>query len=398
MDLENLKEMLVEEVDKIKNKLIYMADTIHENPEIGHQEFKAAKLLTSALSEHDFNIEKGIAGMETSFLGTLNFNAKKPSIGLLCEYDALIGLGHACGHNLIGPGSVGAAIALSKIMPDIDGTLLVYGTPAEEGGVDNAGGKVVMVDEFKKCDAGLIWHPGTRNSAGRGRSMAREAIQFEFHGKPAHAGGSPWNGINALNAVMIMFRNIDALRQHVKPDVRLHGIIEKGGDAANIVPEHTVAKFYVRASDINYLEEVSEKVKNCAKAAALATGTELKYWDYANTYANTIPNNVLADAIESNLELLGVEITPQEKGRLPGGSTDVGNVSQVIPISSMSLSIAPQSIGAHTKEFREAAKSDKSHKALILASKTLAMTALDLFMNPDLLENVRNDWEKGRAK
>lgn len=394
MDIQKLKELIVEEVDNIKNELIEMSDFIHKNPEIGHQEVKAANLLTSALSDHGFQVTKGVAGMKTAFIGNLNFNAKKPSIGLLCEYDALIGLGHACGHNLMGPGSVGAAIVLSKIMPNIDGTLLVYGTPAEEGGVNNAGGKVVMIDEFKKSDACLIWHPGTRNAASRGRSMAREAIQFEFYGKPAHAGGAPWNGINALNAVMIMFRNIDALRQHVKPEVRLHGIIEKGGDAANIVPEHAVAKYYIRASDINYLEQVSEKVKNCAKAAALATGTEVKYWDYANTYANTIPNNVLADTIESNLELLGVEITPQEKGRLGGGSTDVGNVSQVVPISSLSLSIAPQSVGAHTKEFRNAAKSDKGHKALILASKILAMTALDLFMDPDLLEKVRNDRKK----
>lgn len=396
MELEKLRTTVIKEIDKIKDRIIWMADTIHDNPEIGHQEFKAAEILTSALKENGFDVKQGVAGMETAFAATMKGGAERPVIGLLCEYDALIGLGHACGHNLIGAGSVGAAIALSKVMPEINGTLMVFGTPAEEGGVDNAGGKCLMVEEFRKTDACLIWHPGTRNAASRQRSMAREAIQFEFFGKAAHAGAAPWAGVNALNAVMIMFRCIDALRQHVKPDVRLHGFIEKGGDAANIVPDHTIAKYYVRAADINYMEEVSERVKNCAKAAALATGTEVKFWNYANTYANTIPNNTLADAIENNLRSLGVEVHPRE-ARLGGGSTDVGNVSQVTPITSLGVSIGPETISAHTVEFREAAKSKEGHEAAVTAAKTLALTALDLFMKPGLLEKVREEWEKAKG-
>jgi amidohydrolase len=392
MDLKQMKKNAIKEIEKIKDQLILMADTIHDNPEIGHQEYNAAEILTSFLKKSGFQVEKGIKNMDTAFIAKYKGKEDGPSIGLLCEYDALIGLGHACGHNLIGVGSVGAAYAVSKLMPQINGNLIVYGTPAEEGGVDNAGGKVVMADVFKETDACLIWHPGTRNAAGRKSSMAREAIQFEFFGKPAHAGAAPWEGINALNAVILMFRNIDALRQHVKPDVRLHGFIEKGGDAANIVPEHSIAKYYVRASDINYLNEVSKKVKNCAKAAALATGTEVKFWDYANTYANTIPNNSLADTLEKNLESLGIEITPQSEGQ-GGGSTDVGNVSQVTPITSLSVSIGPETINAHTKEFREAAKSEKGNSALIIASKVLAMTTLDLLLTPTVLEKVRNEWK-----
>ena len=389
---QDMKEIIKKEIDDIKNILIEMSDRIHENPEIGHQEYKAMEILTTALKEKGFEVKKGIAGMETSFIATLKGQGEGPIIGLLCEYDALIGLGHACGHNLLGVGSVGAAIALSKVMPKINGTLKVFGTPAEEGGVDNAGGKCLMVDYFKETDASLIWHPGSKNFVSRSSSMAREAIQFEFYGKSSHAGGSPWEGNNALNAMIIFFRCVDALRQHVKPDVRLHGFIEKGGVAANIVPDHTIAKFYVRARDIKYMSVVSEKVKNCAKAAALATDCEVKYWDYANTYENKIPNNVLADVVEENLGTLGRKVDRVPTG-VGGGSTDVGNVSQVTPIVSLSLSIVDKPTPGHSIKFREAAKSGKAHESLILASKTLAMTAIDLFIKPDLIPRIRSEWE-----
>jgi len=395
LDLDHLKKLVVEEVDRIRERIIRMADTIHENPELGHQEFKASEILTTALREGGFEVRLGVAGMKTAFTALKRGGAERPVVGILCEYDALKGLGHACGHNLIGAGGVGAALALSSVLPQIPGSLMVFGTPAEEGGVENAGGKVIMVEEFKAADACLIWHPGSRNMASRQSSFAREAIQFEFYGKAAHAGGSPWEGVNALNALLLMFRAIDALRQHVRPDVRIHGIIEKGGEAPNIVPDYASAKLYVRAADINYLREVSEKVKNCARGAALATGAEVKFWNYANTYANTIPNLTLADAIEENMRALGVEV---HKGILPGGgSTDVGNVSQVTPICSFYLAIGPETLVGHTPEFRDAARSEKGHEALIMAAKIMAMTALDLYLKPGFLEKVREEWMKAKA-
>ncbi|MEM4727895.1 MAG: amidohydrolase, partial [Candidatus Bathyarchaeia archaeon] len=246
-NLDHLKRLVSSEVDKLRDRIIWMADTIHENPEIGHQEFKASEILTSALEEGGFEVRLGVAGMRTAFTASKRGRSDRPVVGILCEYDALKGLGHACGHNLIGAGGVGAALALSRVLQDIDGSLMVFGTPAEEGGVENAGGKVIMVEEFRAADACLIWHPGSRNMASRQSSYAREAIQFEFYGKAAHAGASPWEGVNALNALLLMFRAIDALRQHVRPDVRIHGIIEKGGEAPNIVPDYASAKFYVRA-------------------------------------------------------------------------------------------------------------------------------------------------------
>jgi len=394
-----MKNLVIKEIDLIKDEIIKMSDTIYDNPEIGHQEFKASEILTQALQEHGFSVRKDINDMKTAFVASFKGRSDSPIVGLLCEYDALIGMGHACGHNLIGPGSVGAAIALRKFMPESYGTLMVFGTPAEEGGVDNAGGKCLMTDEFKKTDACLIWHPGTQNRASRASSMAREAMQFDFFGKAAHAGAAPWEGINALNAVLIMFRSIDALRQHVKPTVRIHGIIEKGGDAANIVPAHTVAKFYVRALDINYLKEVSEKVKNCARGAALATGTEMKFRDYANIYENTIPIKSLADVIEANIKELGLKVFEQEDGREPsGGSTDIGNVSQVTPITSFSIAIGDEKIRPHSIEFREAARSDKAHEAVVFAAKTMAMTAIDLYTNSEKLKNIRKEWENAKKR
>ncbi|MBS7651588.1 MAG: M20 family metallopeptidase [Candidatus Bathyarchaeia archaeon] len=398
-NLDHLKRLVSSEVDKLRDRIIWMADTIHENPEIGHQEFKASEILTSALEEGGFEVRLGVAGMRTAFTASKRGRSDRPVVGILCEYDALKGLGHACGHNLIGAGGVGAALALSRVLQDIDGSLMVFGTPAEEGGVENAGGKVIMVEEFRAADACLIWHPGSRNMASRQSSYAREAIQFEFYGKAAHAGASPWEGVNALNALLLMFRAIDALRQHVRPDVRIHGIIEKGGEAPNIVPDYASAKFYVRAADINYLNEVSEKVKNCARGAALATGAEVKFWNYANTYANTIVNLTLADAIEENMKALGVEVYKPEEGRMPpgGGSTDVGNVSQVTPICNFYLAIGPETLVGHTPEFRDAARSEKGHEAVIMAAKILAMTALDLYLKPGFLLRVREEWMRAKG-
>ncbi|MBS7637788.1 M20 family metallopeptidase [Candidatus Bathyarchaeota archaeon] len=369
MDLDSLKRLVSSEVDRLRDRIIWMADTIHENPEIGHKEFRASEILTSALREGGFEVRVGVAGMKTAFTAFKRGRAERPVVGILYEYDALKGLGHACGHNLIGAGGVGAALALSRVLQDVEGSLMVFGTSAEEGGVENAGGKVIMVEEFRAADACLIWHPGSRNMASRQSSYAREAIQFEFYGKAAHAGAAPWEGVNALNTLLLMFRAIDALRQHVRPDVRIHGIIEKGGEAPNIVPDYASAKFYVRVADINYLHEVSEKVKNCARGAAMATGAEVRFWNYANTYANTIVNHTLADAIEENMRALGVEVYKPQERRIPpgGGSTDVGNVSQVTPICSFYLVIGPETLVGHTPEFREAARSEKGHEAVILA-------------------------------
>jgi amidohydrolase len=280
-------------------------------------------------------------------------------------------------------------------MPKVSGTLVVFGTPAEEAAVENAGGKVIMINEIAKADVAMMVHPSNRTIV-EATSIAREALEFEFFGKAAHAGGSPHEGINALNAVIHMFTMVDALRQHVKPDVRIHGIITDGGKAPNIVPEHAAARMYVRAKDKEYLKEVVEKVKKCAEGAALATGATVKARNYANTYENMVTNRTLAEAMKKNWEKIGVNV--QEPEREGSGSTDMGNVSQVVPSIHPYIAIGPEEMPGHSIEFVKASASEQGHQALINAAKGLAMTSIDVFTNPELLAKIKQEFKEFKEK
>jgi len=385
-----LKREVNAEIDSVSKRLIEVSDQIHANPEIGHQEYKTARLLSEELSKAGFKVEHKISGMETSFKATFQGKSGGPTVALLAEMDALAGIGHGCGHNIIGTASVGAALALRKAMPKIAGTLLVYGTPAEEGGVDNAGGKVLLVPEIRKADVAMMVHPSNRTQV-KSSSNAREAMEIEFFGKAAHAAGSPHDGVNALNAMIHMFTLVDALRQHVKSDVRLHGIITKGGDAPNIVPDHTVARMYARSDDANYLDEVVQKVRKCMEGAATATGCTFKIRTYANRYENMVTNLALAEAFQKNWEEIGVSVAePEEPG---SGSTDMGNVSRVTPSIHAYIAIGPEKMPGHSTEFCKAAVSEQGHKALIHAAKGLAMTSIDIFTDPQLLAKIKKEFQ-----
>jgi amidohydrolase len=395
-DSEGLKKELIADVDSMRSKLVAISDKIHGLAEIGHQEFETSKLLSSELEKAGFRVEKPVCGLATAFKATIQGKERNgPTVALLVEMDALEGIGHGCGHNIIGTASLGAALALKKIMPQINGTLIVYGTPAEEGGVENAGGKVIMASEIaKNADVAMMVHPAGKTIV-EATSMAREALEFEFFGKAAHAGGSPHEGINALNAVIHFFTLVDSLRQHVKTDVRLHGIITDGGKATNVVPDHAAAKMYVRAKEKQYMEEVVQKVKKCAEGAAIGTGTTMKVRDYANTLENMLPNHALAETMKRNWEKIGVKVGEREEDR--GGSTDMGNVSQVVPSIHPYISIGPETMPGHSTEFVKAAVSERGHQGLIYAAKGLAMTTIDVFTNQDLLAEIKREF-KEKAK
>ena len=222
--MNDLKSKVCEIIDSMKSRLIEISDTIHANPELGFQEYRASKLLASELEKHGFKVEMGISGLPTAFKATFTGKKDKPKIAFLAEYDALPKLGHACGHNIIGTAAIGAAIALSKIISDLNGEIIVFGTPAEEGVVENAGGKVIMINEIAKADVALMIHPSSRNTCAYA-SLAREAFRIEFFGKAAHAAGAPHKGINALEAVILTFVSINALRQHLKKDAMIHGCL-----------------------------------------------------------------------------------------------------------------------------------------------------------------------------
>ena len=289
-ELTALKDRVCLELDAMRDSLGTLSRRIYENPEIGFEERKALQWVSAFLRESGFSVEPGTAGIETAFRAEVRGQKDRPNVALLAEYDALKGLGHACGHNLICSASVGAAAALHRAAPHLPGTLTVLGTPAEEGG----GGKVIMVDRgvFNGIDAAMMFHPSRDNWWVRG-ALAAQPLSMKFRGRPAHAAAMPERGINALNALLLTFHAIDSLRQHVTPDVRIHGIITHGGDAPNIVPAYAEAEFLVRAARRKTLDAVMIKVKRCADAGAAATGATVEM-EEGLAYAERNNNRVLA--------------------------------------------------------------------------------------------------------
>jgi len=387
-DIAYLKKQVIADVDARRQALVEMSDTIHAKPELGFAEFQAVALLTRVLEDNGFQIELGVAGLETAFVATLAGQVGGPTIAFVTQYDALPGLGHACGHNIIAASAAGAGLAMKRVLPELPGAIQVIGTPAEETG----GGKVLMVDAgvFATVDAAMMIHPSSRNAVGR-RSLTAYPLRLEFFGRPAHAASKPDEGINALDALLLTFNGINALRQHLRDDVRIHGIITHGGDAANIVPAYTSAELLIRAADTPYATEVLEKVQACAQGAALATGARLEFAQSGPRYDARIPNPKLVELFRDNMLALGqeVEVAPPDQ-RL--ASSDIGNVSQVVPTISPGIAIGSEDLGTHTVAFREAAISPAGHHGLIIAAKAMAMTAVDLLAEPASVEEARRQF------
>ncbi|HEY8892782.1 MAG TPA: M20 family metallopeptidase [Clostridium sp.] len=383
-----MKNQIIEQVEKIKERLWEINDYIFYNPELGDEEFKAVEKLTSLLSEHAFKVKIGIANRETAFKAVYKSNLEGPTIAFLCEYDALPGIGHGCGHDMIGTISVGAAIALSKVIGEVGGTIEVYGTPAEE----TCGAKIDMAEQgvFDNVDVAMMMHPYGKNCES-GPSLAMEALKFDFTGKSSHASSSPENGINALDAVILMFNGINALRQHVTSDVRIHGIISEGGKAANIVPDKAVAKFYIRASKKNNLKEIIQKVKNIANGAAMMTGATLEVSLYEPPFDDMNTNKNLSDSFNKNMRLLGItDINPSENI----GSLDMGNVSYIVPSIHPLLGIGNPKLNLHTEEMAKATITKQAHDALITGVMALACTGYDVITERELLSKIKKEFAK----
>ena len=385
---DSLKEKVSKEIDARRKRLIEVSMAIHDEPELGHQEFKASALLASELKELGFEVEKGTSGLPTAFKAVRRGEGEGPTVAIIAEYDALPELGHACGHNIIAASALGAGAGLSAVMDELDGTVIVFGTPAEEGYAENAGGKVIMLDEITKADVAIMIHPGSRYGVGS-TSLARESFMIYFKGKAAHAGAIPERGINALEGVLLTYQGINALRQHLMRDIRIHGVIKDGGAAPNIVPETASAHFYVRAPTVEILEETLEKVKNCARGAALATGSEVSFRRVANTYANKVPNMALSEAFKVNLEALGAEF-PEAAAERPGASTDFGTVSQAMPAATASIFIG-ENVALHSYDATKVTASETAHEAVIISAKGLAHTAIDALTDADLLKRIKKE-------
>ena len=398
-DVEALKRRACAAVDRHAGALIAAADWIHAHPEIGHQEVEASKRLAEMLSSAGAQVEMGTAGMATAFKADLTPNQARPRIAILAEYDALPKIGHACGHNLIGTSAIGAGLALKDILPELDGSVWVLGTPAEESAAPNSGGKVHMVNAgvFDEVDASIMFHPATETAITSDRSLAARGFEFYFHGKAAHAAGMPEEGINALDAIVQMYNAVSMVRQQVRSDVRIHGIILAGGAAANIIPDYTAIRFRTRADDSDYLETVVQKVVACAEGAATATGCRLEWNEYMPGYENTVPNGVVMDLMIDNLRAIGLDVAT-ERRRKGRGSTDFGNVSRRVPGAEIRIGITDHwDVAGHSIEFERAAGTDKGRQAMLSAAKGLAMTAIDLLARPDTLQRAKRAFAEDMA-
>ena len=367
-----MKELLNKEVENLKDKLIEISEYMYHNPELGNEEFKSAEKLTSLLEEHNFTVEKEFLGLKTAFRAVYDSNKPGLTVGYLCEYDALPEIGHGCGHNMIGTMSAGAGIILSKILDEVGGRIIVYGTPAEE----TDGAKVIFAEAgvFEELDAAMILHPSSKTTKS-GTSMALYPLQFTYKGKTSHAASCPQDGINALNSVIQLFNGIDALRQHVTPDVRMHGIITNGGVAANIVPDEAVAQFYFRAAKKETVMELLEKVKKIAEGAALMTGATLEMERYELPYDDLVTNETLSEAFTENLKALGITEFEEDA---TFGSSDIGNVSHIVPTIHPTIGICDSSVISHSREMADATISKLGHERLITGTLALAYTGYDV--------------------
>ncbi len=379
-------------IDRYAREAIEMSDWMADNPEISGEEFEACRKHVDFLEKSGFEVQTPFMDVPASFFAATGTSGG-PRVCLMFEYDALPGVGHGCGHNVSGAMSALAAAAMSDVMKEISGELVLIGTPAEE----TNGAKVVFAEKgvFDGMDLAMMVHCNDRDTYVSYSSLAMDALEFRYTGKPAHAAGEPWAGRNALNGVQLLFHAIDMLRQHVLPDVRMHGIVSEGGLAPNVVPEHAAAKFYFRAPKRPMLEQVMEKVHNCARGAALATGTEVSFTNFEYSFDDMLKNDAaekLAGDILAELGIITV-VSPGAKG-----SSDVGNVSYRCPALQPKLSIVDEVMASHTHEFAEATTKDRAHEALVTGARLMARIALEVFLDEDLRKRIREDFEKEKRK
>ena len=384
-----MRNKVTKEIEGIESELRALNESIYADPELGEEEYKSCQAHIQFLQQHGFQIQSQYLGISTAFKATLDSWKPGPTIAYLAEYDALPDIGHGCGHNLLGTVSSGAGVILGKMLSETGGRVVVFGTPAEE----TNGFKVDMANQgaFDKIDVAMIAHPGS-NHCRSGRSLAMEALEFTFLGKAAHAAENPEAGINALDAVLNMFNNINALREHIRLDARVHGIIKEGGIVANIVPERAVARFYIRALSKNYLKQLIVKVKNCAEGASLAAGTRLHIRNYEKSYDNMVTNLALSDAYCRNLlkmDVAAIHDSPNDEI----GSIDAGNVSHKCPAIHPYFAISERSVIKHTKEFAQSTITPFAYQEMKKTIGALVLTGLDIVMDPELLKNIKTEFD-----
>jgi amidohydrolase len=386
--IQELKVKVKEEVDKLKDCSIEMANYIFENPELSFKEYKSRDYLVNKLKNNGFSVRVGLGGLETSFRAEFKFEKEGPSVAFIAEYDALVNLGHACHHHIIASSSVNAAIALSRLKGELCGKVVCMGTPAEE--LVDAKGIMVKNGAFEKIDAALMFHGGCRNNT-KLMVLALDGLEFSYKGKASHAAAAPDQGINALDAVILLFTSVNALRQQLKEDVKIHGNIIKGGDAVNTIPDFASARFYIRSQQRKYLNEVVEKVKNCARGAALQTGAELTISLFEDPGNDLLENSCLINDYEENFLSFGEKLDAEP---FLFGSSDIGNLSYHIPVIHPMVKTSEGNIALHTVDFMNYGKSDIAYNGMLTGMKSIAMTGVRVLMDPEFLKNVKEEFIK----
>lgn len=388
----NDRERVIKTVDELAPELKELTLKIHDNPELGLKEFKAYEWQKELLTKYGFEIEEHFCGIETSYKATYKGKKDGPKIAFLAEYDALPGLGHGCGHNLVAMVGVGCGIACREFADEYGAEISVIGTPAEE----TAGTKVPMskMGVFKEYDAIMMAHPMFSNTDCL-NTIAMDAYKIEFFGKPAHASGAPHEGINALDAMISFFNLINAMRQQTKTDARIHGIITDGGKAANVIPDYTSALFYVRANRVADVKELAERVRKCAEGAAVGTGCtynmEFAEENFKDTVKNRVLNDLAADYIDTFTD---IPLIRMGDTYIPG-SSDLGDVSYEAPAIQMVFKVGdyPDPMGgAHTPELVEASASEYGMNNGLNFVKGLVMTAIDIMTKPEVLKAMKEEF------
>jgi amidohydrolase len=396
-DLDRLKTRVTEAVDRMAEDLWSLALRIHANPELAFKEEKAAAWLTELLEREGCHVERGVGGLPTAFRAEVAGAGNGPTIAVMAEYDALPGIGHACGHNVIATAGAGAGAALAAVAASLPearlpfpGKIVVVGTPAEEGGA----GKVKLLDAgvFRDVDAAMMIHPRCGTQVWR-PTLGLMKAKVEYFGKAAHAASWPWRGVNALSAVIGLFTALDAMRQQLRPDARVHGVITVGGQQPNIIPEYTAAEFYLRSLDKVYLHEIRRRFEAAAEGAATATGCRVQVTVDPRIHDPLRPNSAMAALFTGNLGRIDFPVDPDD-GQAGYGSTDAGNVSHAVPTIHPYIRTSPDGVPGHSREFAEHNATPLARAGMVAGAKALALTALDLLAQPAALRAAKEEFRR----
>lgn len=406
---QELKAAAAARIDTNEERLQNYVRFLNANPEVGFVLPLAADRITSMLEDTGFEIERGIQGtllhtgepffMEHAFIAKLEGGQPGPKVGLMVEYDALPEIGHGCQHDISGAWSIGAALGLAELMPQLSGTLYLFGTPAEEGIVDNAGGKVIMLERLKQLDAALMIHGSTITTDGAEdiMNLNREALEVVFHGKEASP-NSAYDGINALEANLLFWNAINAYRPHLRPGAAIYGIVTDGGQVVNTIPGRSASRLLVRVSDEQYFDEVLGRVREIAEGVAMAVGATVDVNVTANRYVSMITNDALAKAYRSNLETLGLDpLSPRNIRPGSGGASDMGNVSRIVPSIHPFLQSRRRG-GGHTLEAARQSVDEFGLSMVTMGAKALAMTAIDIFTGAADIQTMQEELNRSLAK